>query len=111
MANINENEDMSVDQQYMDCLKAIDDLKTKIKQQQREHNSNPSVLSDYLRSEKGYYPTANKERNKNLRFKCNHLLKGHFEKCLNVSWSYNGYLASTGQDNKLIIWSASDPTP
>ena len=96
-------------QAYSECVNAIKSLRDQIKQYQQQRNStDPNVLSNYLKSDKAYYPSANKERNGSARFQCRSTFKGHFNKIHNIAWSNNGYIASCGQDQKLIIWSGSD---
>lgn len=94
---------------YTECINKINSLKDQIKQLQQQHNStNPSILSNFLKSDTAYYPSANKERDGTMRFQCRQILKGHYNKIHKLSWSPNGLLSSTAQDQKLIIWSGSD---
>jgi len=93
---------------YNSCLKDIESLQARIKQYQQQQNAEPNVLSNFLRSDQAYYPQANKEQNGSQNFQRRALLQGHFNKIYALSWSCNGSLASTGQDQKLIIWSGND---
>ena len=106
---MNPTDENAINKAYNEAINDIKSLRSKIKQYQNQRNSSdPSVLSNYLKSDKAYYPSANKERNGSQRFQCRSTLKGHFGKLHGISWSFNGYLASTAQDQKLIIWSGSD---
>lgn len=99
MADSKEDAD-SLETQYKQCVDTISSLKQRILSFHEEHSS---ILSNYLKSDTAYHPSANKETNGALRFQCRQTFKGHFAKVHALSWSYNGYLAST-QDQALIIW-------